>query len=249
MLKAVVFDMDDTLLSLNLNAFIALWAMDESNLLAQVGRKNPLSVFAAFTGAMFEVNSAERTDNDRRTNREFFDSSLEGRCGIPLSDPVIADVLECYERTVLPGKNDGIVAAHAREGAHDAIDVVLDHGLRIALLTNPSFSRTCIECRMKWGNLLDVPFELVTTMENSTRCKPCAQYYRESLDKMGLAPHEVLMVGNDPKRDFPLPDIGLQTAYVGVGSKPRATWNGPMSRFANDFDRIVDSFYARQGSL
>ena len=246
MLKAVVFDMDDTLLSLNLNAFIALWALDESHLLAQVGRKNPLSVFAAYTGAMLELNSAERTENDRRTNQEFFNSSLEGRCGIPLSDPIIADVLECYERTVLPGKNDALVGAHAREGAHEAIEAVLGHGLRIALLTNPSFSRTCIECRMAWGDLLDVPFELVTTMENSTRCKPSSTYYQEALGKMGLAPQEVLMVGNDPKRDFPLPDIGLQTAYVGVGSKTNATWNGPMSRFASEFDQIVDNFYARQ---
>ena len=51
---------------------------------------------------------------------------------------------------------------------------MLDRGLRIALLTNPSFSRTCIECRMGWGDMLDMPFELVTTWENSTRCKPCA---------------------------------------------------------------------------
>ena len=39
-LKAVVFDMDDTLLSINLNAFIGMYALDEANLLAQAARKS-----------------------------------------------------------------------------------------------------------------------------------------------------------------------------------------------------------------
>lgn len=58
---------------------------------------------------------------------------------------------------------------------------------------------------MGWGDLADAPFELVTHMGNATRCKPDATYYLEQLQVMELEPHEVLMVGNDPKRDFPSP--------------------------------------------
>ena len=245
-LRAVVFDMDDTLLSLNLSAFIAILAKDESNLLAQVGRKNPFAMMAAYTGAMLELNQVVRAADDTRTNRAFFDASIERRSGIPLADPIIADVLECYERTMLPGRNDGIIAARPREGAHEAVECVLDRGLRIALLTNPSFSRACIECRMGWGEMLDMPFELVTTMENSTRCKPCADYYTEALGALGLTPAETLMVGNDPKRDFPSPDLGLQTAYVGAGTPERACWCGSMADFAKSFDEIEERFYERQ---
>ena len=61
---------------------------------------------------------------------------------------------------------------------------------------------------MGWGDLADAPFELVTHMGNTTRCKPDATYYLEQLQVMGLDPHEVLMVGNDPKRDFPSPACG-----------------------------------------
>ena len=237
--------MDDTLLSLNLSAFIAVLAKDESMLLAQVARKNPLSLFAAYTAAMLEVNGAP-AENDHRTNRERFDSAIERRSGVPLSDSTIAEVLDYYEREILPGKNDAIIAARPREGAREALDCVLARGLRVALLTNPSFSHTCIRCRMGWGELCDVPFELVTCMENSTRCKPDAGYYRESLDALGLAPEETLMVGNDPRRDFPAPDIGLQTAYVGNGNPVRATWSGSMADFAASFDKIEERFYERQ---
>lgn len=245
-LKAVVFDMDDTLLSLNLSAFIAMYAMDEANLLAQIARKSTVSMFTAYGAAMLELNNGVRAQNDTRTNEQLFRDVIIDRTGIPIAEPAILDVLEFYEREVLPRKNDRLVAARPRKGAREAVETVLDRGYRIALLTNPSFSRACIECRMGWGEMLDMPFELVTTWENSTRCKPDAGYYRESLDKLGLAPEEVLMVGNDPKRDLPSPTLGLQTAYVGSGTPERATWCGSMADFAASFDEIEERFYARQ---
>ena len=246
MLKCVAFDMDDTLLSINLSAFMVMLARDEAGLLAQVGRKNRMSMLVAYTAAMLELNGDGRAEDDARTNRAAFDETIERRTGVVLADPVIAEVLEYYEREILPGKNDAVVAARPSAGAHEALETVLGRGLRVALLTNPSFSRACIECRMGWGRLTDAPFDLVTTMENSTRCKPNATYYTESLAKLGLAPEEVLMVGNDPKRDFALPDIGLQTAYVGNGSPDRATWSGSMADFAASFDEIEERFYERQ---
>ena len=90
------------------------------------------------------------------------------------------------------------------------------------------------------------PFELVTHMGNTTRCKPDATYYLEQLQVMGLEPHEVLMVGNDPKRDFPSPACGIQTAYVGQGKPGRATWHGTMEDFARDFNAVIEAFYEHQ---
>lgn len=246
MLKAVVFDMDGTLLNINLAAFIAVFVRDEARLLADIARRNPFSALAALGGTLYELNADDRPENDDRTNLSFYVDALRRRTGVPLDDPVIAEAFEYYEREVLPGRNDGIIAARPREGAREAIEKVTDRGLRVALLTNPSFTRACIECRMGWGNLLDAPFELVTTMETNTRCKPSTRYYLESLDALGLQPHEVLMVGNDPKRDFPTPDCGIQTAFVGSGSPLRATWSGSMLAFAEQFDQIEDHFYERQ---
>lgn len=243
MLKAVVFDMDQTLLDINLSAFIAVLAKEESALLADIGRRNPLSMFAAYTAALLDVNRAER-DNSC-TNRELFDAAIERRGGVVLSDPVIADAIAYYEREILPGRNDAIIDARPMKGAAEAIEAVLSRGLRIALLTNPSFGAACIECRMGWGQLLDVPFELVTTMENTRRVKPSPEYYTDALDELGLKPSEVLMVGNDRQRDFPTPDIGLQTAFVGRGTPVRATWCGRMDQFAESFDEIEQRFYKR----
>ena len=241
-LKAVVFDMDETLLDINLSAFIAIYARDYANLLARIGRGNPLSAAARLGGALFDLNANRRAGTDNRTNGAFFREAIERRCGVKLDDSIVADAFTYYEREILPQRNDGIIDAHPREGSLEALDVVFAHGLRCALLTNPSFTKTCIECRMGWGGLTDVPFERVTHMDNSTRCKPDPTYYLENLQIMGLEPHEVLMVGNDPRRDFPTPDCGIQTAYVGRGKPARALWSGTMLEFAQNFDRIEELF-------
>ncbi|MDY4040767.1 MAG: HAD family hydrolase [Collinsella sp.] len=239
-LKAVVFDMDETLLSINLGAFIAVLARDESALLAEAGRRSTWSMLAAYTRALLEINQAGH--DGERTNRELFDRAVERRSGVVLADPVVRDMIECYEREVLPGRNDRIINARPMPGAAAAVEAALARGLRVALFTNPSFSETCIRCRMRWGGLDDMPFELVTTMENSRHCKPDAAYYLEGLGALGLSPAEVLMVGNDPKRDFPDPDCGLKTAYVGGGTPARALWTGSMERFAERFDEVVEAF-------
>ena len=193
MLKAVVFDMDETLLSINLNAFILRYFKDVSSMLANIGRRSRGGTMARLGTILVDLNANRRSGADNRTNLEFYQTEVE--------------------RT---------------------------------LFTNPSFPQGAIECRMGWGDLADAPFELVTHMGNATRCKPDATYYLEQLQAMGLEPHEVLMVGNDPKRDFPSPACGIQTAYVGQGKPGLATWRGTMEDFARDFNAVVEAFYEHQ---
>ena len=258
MLKAVVFDMDGTLLHINLNAFIVKLAKEESQLLASAGRISTAKAVSAYASGLWAVNYGEGVHPGKenpdgnggraagRTLRNVFDDAFLAHSGIPLDEPAVADMLAYYEREVLPSRNDAVIGARPARGAHEALELVQGRGLRIALFTNPSFSDACIHCRMGWAGIADVPFELITVMENSSWCKPTASYYRDSLGRLGLAPDEVLMVGNDRKRDFPSPDIGLQTAFIGGGAPARATWNGSMAEFAANFDEIEENFYIRQ---
>lgn len=245
-LKAVVFDMDETLLSINLNAFILRYFKDVSSMLADIGHRSRGGTMARLGTILVDLNANRRSGTDNRTNLEFYQEEVERRCGICLSDPLIYEAFTYYDREVLPYKNDDVINAHAMPGAHAALQAVQDAGLRCALFTNPSFPQGAIECRMGWGDLADAPFELVTHMGNTTRCKPDATYYLEQLQVMGLEPHEVLMVGNDPKRDFPSPDCGIQTAFVGQGKPSRATWRGTMEDFAREFNAVVEAFYEHQ---
>ena len=65
---------------------------------------------------------------------------------------------------------------------------------------------------MGYVGLSPADFSLYTTYENSTYCKPSEGYYREVLSKIGCAPEECLMVGNDVTDDMiPATAVGMKT--------------------------------------
>lgn len=238
MIKAVLFDMDDTLLDINLTAFMTTYVADVSRILSAISGKNPATFGVPFARSYLDLGNINRADG--LTNAELFFQSFEAYSGVPISEPAILDALLCYERDILPSRKDGLVAAKPMEGGLDAIEQCLNMGLKVALATNPSFSRACIGVRMGWAGITGVPFERVSCMENATRLKPKARYYEEFVSAIGLAPEECLMVGNDAKRDFPRPEIGMHTAYVGHAHPKRATWCGRMSELADALPSIVD---------
>ena len=246
MLKAVVFDMDETLLSINLNAFILRYFKDVSSMLADIGRRSRGGTMARLGTILVDLNANRRSGTDNRTNLEFYRTEVERRCGICLSDPLIYEAFTYYDREVLPYKNDDVINAHAMPAHTPLSRPYRTQDCAARSLPTPAFPRGPSSAAWVGATWPTPPFELVTHMGNTTRCKPDATYYLEQLQVMGLDPHEVLMVGNDPKRDFPSPACGIQTAYVGQGKPGRATWHGTMEDFARDFNAVVEAFYEHQ---
>lgn len=238
MIKAVLFDMDDTLLDINLTAFMALYAADMSRILSEISGESPLVLAAALGRCYLAMADPKRADG--LTNFQVYAREFRRITGVPVDEPHTRVALRFYERELLPRRGSGIVAARPMPGGREAVEMVCRLGLRTALATNPSFSGPCIHTRMKWANISDLPFERVSHMCNSTRLKPSARYYAEFTSALGLHPEECLMVGNDARRDFPRPDIGMRTIYVGHARPSKAVWSGRMSELASELPVIVD---------
>ena len=91
------------------------------------------------------------------------------------------------------------------------VDAVKEKGLLSVLATAPAFPAIATETRMGYVGLSPDDFLLYTTYENCTYCKPSEGYYREVLAKIGCAPSECLMVGNDVTDDMvPASAVGMQ---------------------------------------
>ena len=238
MIRAVLFDLDDTLLSLNLTAFLARYVNGASGLLCRASGRLRVNVMAAYARAWLAAESEAR--RDRLTNAQLINKVVFEQTGIPLDDPVIADMMDCYERTVVPRMGTGIVRAQPMPGARAAVDCVHAMGLTCALATNPVVSHACDMARLAWAGFSESDFTLVSCAENSTRCKPWAGYYEEFCGKLGVTPSECLMVGNDARRDFAHPECGLRTVYVGHARPSRAVWSGRMADLAAALPKIVD---------
>ena len=238
MIQAVLFDMDDTLLDINLTAFMTGYVADVSRILAEITGRSALGFGIPYARAYLALERDDRADG--LTNSELFARTFLRLTGVPIDEPTIVDAIRFYESDILPSRGGGLTAARPMPGGLEALDAVSDLGLSCALATNPSFSEACIRTRMGWAGIADAPFLRVSHMGNSTRLKPTARYYEEFLGAIGLHPEECLMVGNDAKRDFPRPDIGLRTIYVGHARPRRAIWSGRMSELASALPAIVD---------
>ena len=94
--------------------------------------------------------------------------------------------------------------------AADTVHRLKKAGFRVALATNPIFPAIATESRIRWCNLLPEDFELYTTYENIDYCKPNPEYYREVAGKLGVAPEECLMVGNDAEEDMVAQTVGMK---------------------------------------
>lgn len=86
-----------------------------------------------------------------------------------------------------------------------------DKGFRLVLATNPLFPAVATQSRIRWAGLNEADFELVTTYENSSFCKPNLKYYEEIVNKLGLDPAQCLMVGNDVGEDMIAGKLGMKT--------------------------------------
>lgn len=243
-IRAVLFDLDDTLLDINLTAFVARWASGKARILAKVsGIPYPI-VMERLARSYMRVN--DQTRDDQLTNEQLLNETFFSLTSIPLDDPAIADAIGFYECECLEPLKGGIVMAAPQRGARQTVEKALSMGLTVALATNPTLTMDVDRVRMRWAGVDDIDFALVSHIANSTRTKPCARYYQEFAAQLGLAPQECLMVGNDAARDFPRPDIGMSTAYVGHGWPRKAVFRGPIEALGARLPEIVDLLNSRQ---
>ena len=209
----LLFDLDDTLLDTNMDAFIPAYFQGLSKHLA--GRVAPELMLPAL---IHGTNLMNESEDPMRTLQEVFEADFYPRLGIPKSE--LVDVLEDFYDNMFPA-----IGMHTRQrpDAVPLIEWAFSRGYRIAIATDPLFPRKATYHRLRWAGLDPEQFELVSTFENFHFTKTHPAYYAEVLGQLGWVDGPVLMVGNDVKRDLvPAHQLGLKTYFVDgdPGSSP-----------------------------
>ena len=199
-IKAILFDLDGTLLPMDQDLFLKYYFGALTQKLTPLGYNKEALVNNIWAGTKAMV-----INNGSKTNEAaFWDTfcTLDGkdcRKDIPVFDSF-------YRNEFVAARN----ACQPTQKAKEIIDLIKTSGKRLILATNPIFPAVATENRIRWAGLAADDFELVTTYENSSFCKPNPKYYTEILEKTGLTPDECLMVGNNTEEDMIAETLGMK---------------------------------------
>jgi FMN phosphatase YigB (HAD superfamily) len=196
--KTLLFDLDGTLLPVRLEELVRPYMG------ALTRHWGPL--LAASTPpekipehVMASMEMMVRSANPARTNGEVYWEALQARIGAPI-DALGGQSFVDFYRDVFP-KLRGLYADRLPGTGRALVQAALDAGFEIVLATNAIWPGVAIEERMRWADVHDFPWKLVTHFDNMHFCKPHPGYYLEILERIGREPGQCFMVGNDVDED------------------------------------------------
>lgn len=201
MIKAVLFDLDGTLLPMDQAEFLQNYFPYLTAKMAPYGF-DPEEL----AGSIWKGTGRMVANDGSRTNEEVFWEYFTERYG---SDSLkYKAVFEEYYANEFRRTKD---ICGYEPLAKPVVDRLKAAGMRLALATNPLFPRLAIDLRVTWAGLEPSDFDLITSYETSHYSKPNPKYYREIADGLGLDPSECLMVGNDVTDDMVASETGMST--------------------------------------
>jgi len=198
-IKAILFDLDGTLLPMQQESFVKAYFGSLAKHLAEFGYKPEQLINSIWAGTKAMVKN-----NGILTNEQVFWNSMAEIYG----DKVKNDIPKFDEYYVKYFDSVKQVCGFDND-AKKVVDIVRGKGIKVALATNPIFPKIATEKRIAWAGLKPEDFEFYTTYENCNHCKPNVEYYKDILNKLNIAPENCLMVGNDVSEDMIASEIGI----------------------------------------
>lgn len=201
MLKAILFDLDGTLLPMDQDVFTRGYFKLLAKKLIPYGYEPEALVKAIWHGTAAMVKN-----NGSCTNEEAFWNDFANTYG----SKALAD-RPLFEEFYAVDFQEAKTFCGFTQAAAELVSTLKQAGFRIALATNPIFPAVATESRIRWAGLRPEDFELYTTYENIGCCKPNLAYYREILSRMDLKAEDCIMVGNDVREDMVAGELGMKT--------------------------------------
>lgn len=210
MIKAILFDLDDTLLHNSAMVFVRAYLQLLSDYLAQ--RLPRLKKDDLFNALIFGTQQTIMNCDPLRLNIAVFYEHFTHKIEIDAAELDVA--VQDFYREKYP---DLQALTRPVEAAPGLVRWLFEHDYKVAIATHPLFQTSPIEQRLGWAEMPpeDWPFECITSMDNMHFTKPHPHFYEELLTKIGVEPDEALMVGDDWENDIVAAQrAGLNTFWI-----------------------------------
>jgi len=207
--RAILFDLDDTLLGNDMDRFLkAYFGLLAPHVAAYVPPEKFIPALLAATRTM-----VENTDPGV-TNQQAFMADFFPRIGRTMDE--LMPVFDDFYATQF-----GKLRSHTRclPEARSIVQAAFGAGYDVVIATNPLFPETAIRQRLAWAGVAEFPFKLVTSYETMHFSKPHTEYYLEIAGRIGRQPGECVMVGDDRENDIaPAMRAGLRVYWINTNA-------------------------------
>lgn len=221
-LKAILFDLDGTLIDVDLNQFIPgylkLLAKNVAHLIP------PKKMVPAILKASEFVNS----NDGKIPNEDVFLNAF-----FPVEGYEKDQIQPLFDRFYEEDYKKLQMFTKKKPEARKVVQTAFDKDYKVVIATTPVFPLTAIEQRLDWAGIGDFPYDLITSIENSCATKPNLLYYQLIFKYLNLFAKDCIMVGDEDK-DMVCANLGSQTFLVNSSSTklsaetPEPTYKGTL---------------------
>lgn len=202
---AILFDLDGTLLRVEMTEFIPRYVEGLAEYCRDYAK--PKTFARAMLGSIRDL--LKNAGDGVQTNEARVCSYLHRELALP--EAALQETFRQFAANHLDSLAEMVKPIPL---ARMILQQCLQQHVPLVLATNPVFPEFMIKARLCWGGLDDVPFKFLTSLENSHYCKPQAGYFLDILEHLGVAPERCLMVGNDVEQDMAASAVGMKTFLV-----------------------------------
>lgn len=208
MIKAVLFDLDNTLITNPDEAFIARYlSLIDSFFVQEAGVDNVSHTLINCVRSFSNLTKKREII----TNLQWIIAQLEKTHTIHSHQ-----INQLYQQFIDTQYLELKTFITPRKLANQIIETLKSQSIILAIATNPLYPQKEILKRMAWGDLVPPSeFAFITHAENMHYAKPNPAYYAELVARVGVEPDEALMIGDSITNDIePARRAGLQTFYI-----------------------------------
>lgn len=215
MIKAILFDLDGTLLPLDEEEFIKVYFGLLCKRFCPLGFDKNLLIKTVWAGTEKMIKNNGEQTNDIIFWENFKEFFGEEKAKLKYSFD------DFYDKEYL----QTISCVKPNPYAREIMDFLHENNIKAVLASRPIFPKNGMVNRAKFVGLKEEDFCHITSYDVCTYTKPNVNYYKEILQKVNLTPQEVIMFGNNEEEDGVATELGIKTylinGYIIKGEKER----------------------------
>lgn len=224
-IKAILLDLDGTLLEIDLHSFIPEYLENFSRWFGLISPEE-------FITHGLDATIFTGENRSGKLNLDVFFDRFAAKTRLGKED-CIAAFKQYYSNPYHAFSS----RACPRPGARAVIQAARRRGWKVVIATNPIYVPEAVKERLAWAGIEMESCDLVTHVENSHACKPHLEYFQEIANTINVDLHECLVVG-DEADDMVAANLGCTTFLVESSvtvlkpSTPRPTHAGTLEALA-----------------